>query len=284
MKEDVEGKAKTFDTDGTIKRLVDEALAKLRSFRKQYPFAEDPTTIDQLMPNDILKKDTGGMGDFFRYIEHQLKPLGHLEIKGTTVYRNIRAQLEDFKELLRIVVDNNKSIAEKIDAPWKEISRLGGDSHVAKKIIFCFNYETGQVVPIFKTEHLEYFLQTVNETTSFPEQYESMSLGKKYEFLTDELLKAKDTSNVTRSWEITYFCTFLYETYPPPKIITQTERKNLQAKAKLEQQQLFSDFVNLLNELRRKNRISAEERRTYQERWEKNPDERKTLTSKLFSL
>ncbi len=76
MKADVERKAKTFDPNGTTKHLVDEGLIKLQSFRKQYPFVEDKNSIEKLTAEDILKKDTGKMGDFFRYIEHQLKPLG----------------------------------------------------------------------------------------------------------------------------------------------------------------------------------------------------------------
>lgn len=266
-----------------MKALVDEALEKLKRFRQTYTFTESPDSIETLSPEDIFKKDAGEIGDFFHYIEYYLKPLGHLVVYSN-VYRRIRSQLEDFKELLCIVVDKEKSLAEKVDAPWNKISGLGGDSHIAKKIIFCFNYETGLVVPIFSTAHLEYFLETILEELIFPVQYENMRLGEKYEFLTDELLKAKESSQVAKSWEITYFCRFLYETYPPPKIITQTQRKKLQGKGILEQQQQFGNFMNLLTNLRRKNRISAEELRAYRERWRNNPEDRKTITDKLLSL
>ena len=283
MRPSVEEKARTFDRNGMMKSIVDEALKKLRSFRKKYPFTEDPNSIETLSPDDIFKTDAGEIGDFFHYIEYYLKPLGHLTLYSN-VYRRIRSHLETFKELLYVVVDQEKSLGEKVDVSWKEIKGLGSDSHIAKKIIFCFNYETGEVVPIFSTAHLEHFLGKIRGELIFPVQYENMSLGEKYEFLTDKLLRAKESSHVTKQWEITYFCRFLYETYTPPKIITQTQRKKLREKAILEQKQQFGNFMNLLNELRRKNRISAEELRVYRERWSNNPQDRKAMTDKLLSL
>lgn len=283
MKSEISEKAKTYDNDGTIKRLVDEALEKLQSFRKQYPFAENPDAIEKLSPEDIFKNDSAEIGDFFHYIEYYLKPLGHLTVYSN-VYRRIRRNLEVFKELLYVAVDKEKSLAEKVDAPWKDISGLGLDSHIAKKIVFCFNYETKQVVPIFSTSHLEYFLETIVEKISFPMQYENMSLGEKYQFLTQELLNAKDSSEVTKPWEITYFCRFLYETFPPPNINTETQRKRLHAKAILEQQEIRGNFMNLLNALRRQNKISAEQLRDYRDLGFKDPEARQMLTDKLSKM
>lgn len=283
MKPEISEKAKTFDPDDSMKCTVNEALVKLGEFRKEYPFAEDPTQIDRLTADDIIS-DKGEMGDFFRYIEHQLIALGHLTLYGSKVYHNIRGQLEDFKELLHITVDKKKTLAEKVDAPWQEISGLGRDSHIAKKIIFCFNYESNQVVPIFKTSDLEYFLETLLGKMSFPIQYENMSKGEKYQFLTEELLNAKESSGITKPWEITYFCRFLYATYPPPENIDESERKALLAKAIREQQNIKGDFMDLLNQLRRQNKISAEQLRDYRDAGFKNPEAMQTLTEKLSKL
>ncbi len=285
MKTDVEDRAKKYDTNGQIKRLVDETLERLREFRRKYPFTEEPNRIESLTADDIFKTETGEMGGFFRYIEHQLKELGHLTIYGSTVYHTIRAQLEDFKELLYTVVDKEKLIAEKVDAPWQSIKGLGGDSHIAKKIIFCLNYETGQVAPIFKTEHMEYFLENINEESLFPMNYGSMSLGEKYEFLTQKLMEAKQSSEVTKAWEITYFSWFLYQTYPPPKMpAAPSIRKKQEDNAELAQKQQYGAFVELLNELRRQGKISAEQRREYSASWSKNPEARQILTDKLAKL
>jgi hypothetical protein len=283
MKDAVSQEARVFDGDGAIKRLVDEALEKLKVFRERYPFTENPDSIETLSPDDIFRTDTGEIGEFFHYIEYYLKPLGHLTVYSN-VYRRIRTHLETFKELLYVVVDKDKSLAEKVDAPWKEISGLGGDSHIAKKIIFCFNYETGSVIPIFSTSHLEHFLNIIQEAPWLPIQYDNMSLGEKYEALTEELLKAKESCPLTKTWEITYFCRFLYEKYTPPKIITEAQRKKLQEKALRAQQQEFATFNDLLNEMRKKDKISAEERRAYSEQWFKNPETRQTLIDKLNQL
>ncbi|MGD6934213.1 MAG: hypothetical protein ACQCN5_08410 [Candidatus Bathyarchaeia archaeon] len=283
MKAEILEKAKSFDKDGSMKKVVDDALEKLQIFRNRYPFAETPDLIDQLSPEEIFKNQSGEIGDFFHYIEYYLKPLGHLYVYSN-VYHTIRNNIDIFKELLYVTVDKEKSLAEKVDAPWKEISGLGSDSHIAKKIIFCFNYETGQVVPIFSTPHLEYFLETILEKTSFPIQYENMSLGEKYQYLTEELLNAKDNSEITRPWEITYFCRFLYETFPPPKIMPETQRKALQAKAVLELQKIRSEFMELLNELRRQNKISAEQLREYRDAGFKNPETMQSLKEKLSTL
>jgi len=283
MRASVIEKAKIFDKDGTIKREVETAISLLRNFREKYPFVENPKSIEALKPDDVFKKETGEIGDFFHWIEYRLKPLGHLTLYSN-VYRRIRSDFDTFKELLYVVVDKEKSLAKKVDAQWNEIKGLGRDRHIAKKIIFCFNYEIESVVPIFSTSHLEYFLKTILERSKFPLQYENMSRGEKYEFLTDELLKAKEDSPITESWEITYFCRFLYETYPPPLIIPSSERKKLAAKAVMEKQQQFSDFMNMLNELRRNNKISAQDLRAYQKQWGDYPQNRKFLVNKLAIL
>lgn len=283
MKDAVSQEARVFDGDGAIKRSVDEALKKLKVFREKYPFAENPEAIETLSPNDIFKTDKGEVGEFFHYIEYYLKPLGHLRTYPK-VYLQIREQIDLFKELLYVAVDKNKSLAEKVDASWNEIKGLGGDSHIAKKIIFCFNYETGSVAPIFSTSHLEHFLNIIQETPWLPIHYDALSLGEKYETLTEELLKAKESSQVTKPWEITYFCRFLYETYTPPKIITEAQRKKLREKALTEQRQQFAKFIELLNELKTKGKISAEQWRAYSEQWQKSPETRQELINKLQQL
>ncbi len=111
-----------------------------------------------------------------------------------------------------------------------------------------------------------------------------MSLGEKYETLTAELLKAKENAQITKPWEITYFCRFLYETYTPPKIIIEAQRKKLREKALMEQRQQFAKFIELLNELKAKGKISSEQWRAYTEQWQKNTKTRQELTDKLQRL
>jgi hypothetical protein len=284
MESTVIEQAKEFDKEGIIKNKVDYALEKLRAFKEKYPFQQNPDKIESFSAQDVFNSD--GSTDFFLYIQYHLDNLGHLTLYTNDVYYKIQKQLSTFKELLYTVVDPEKTIAEKVDAPWKEIKGLGGDSHIAKKIIFCFNYETGLVLPIFSTAHLEYFVNTVLEKPQFPFNYDTLSLGEKYEFLTDELFKAKDSDTTTKQWEITYFCWFLYQTYPPPQKTTTalTQQKQKRDTAVLEQQQEFAKFMNLLTELRRKDKITAEEWRNYRDQWQKNPQNQKTLLDRLVTL
>jgi hypothetical protein len=275
-------KASTYDKNGLKKLEIDKAIGLLRVFRAKFPFAENPELIDSLNPDDIFRENPDRVGEFFRYLEYYLEPLGHLTIHGSIVYCNIKIQIEDFKDLLYIVVDKKKSLAEKVDAPWEKISRLGGDKHIGKKIIFCFNYESGEVLPIFKTSDMEHFLYTIVDKPSFPARYNSP--GEKYEYLTSELLKAKDNLPVTQSWEITYFARFLYDNYPPPErdtpaIGSSGERKprNTITKEQLD----FGEFAKLLAELQRKGKITGQQFREYRDLWVHQPQEREALTQRL---
>ena len=78
-------KASACDKNGLMKHEINNALSLLKQFRAKYPFAENPESIASLTPNDILKIESGELGEFFHYLEVYLKPLGHLTIHGTTV-------------------------------------------------------------------------------------------------------------------------------------------------------------------------------------------------------
>lgn len=126
-------KASAYDKNGLMKREVDNALVLLKEFRVKFPFSENPQSIDGLEPDKILKTNPVEIGEFFHSLVYSLNPIGYLTIHSSNVYHNIRVQIEDFKGLLRVVVDKKKSLAEKVDAPWEKISGLGQDKHIAKK-------------------------------------------------------------------------------------------------------------------------------------------------------
>jgi hypothetical protein len=205
-------KAKEFDPNGEYRKEIDNALELLRQFRKRYPFKDDPKSIDGLTPEDLYTKESKDC--FFKWIQFKLGALGRIAVGSDLVYLNAGNQLEDFKDLLRIAVEEEKSLAEKVDAPWERISGMGGDKHIAKKIISCYD---DNVLPIFKTSDLEYFFNLFVGRQRFPSNYDSMSLGEKYQFLTQALLNVKESFAETKEWENAYFMWFLYETFPPPK-------------------------------------------------------------------
>jgi hypothetical protein len=204
-------KAKEFDPDGEIRREMDNALELLRQFRRKYPFKDDTESIDKLRPEDIFMK---GEDYFFRWIEFKLRPLGRIALGSAIVYRNACDQLEDFKDLLRITIDDGKSLAEKVDSPWERISGMGGDKLIAKKIITCYN---DNVLPIFRTADLEHFFNLLVGRQKFPSNYDNMSLGEKFQFLTQALLNIKDSFTETKEWDNAYFMRFLYEMFPPSR-------------------------------------------------------------------
>lgn len=277
-------KVRAFDKNGEIKIEVDGAMKTLKDFRAKYRFAEDPESIETLDPDDIFKVQSNEVGEFFHWLEYYLKPIGHLTLYSN-VYRQIRDQFEDFKELLHVAVDPEKSLAQKVDASWDRIRGMGYDRHIAKKIIFCFNDESGDILPIFKTSHLEHFFNKIVDKPSFPAQY--VSLGEKYQFLISELLRVKQNLPETQPWELPYFSRFLYDNYPPPPNdeppIETTRRTKPDSETRDEQVQ-FREFTELLNELQRKGKISAEEYRNHGKLWRERPQDRALLAERLRML
>lgn len=284
MKQDFLEKVRAFDPNTSVRKEIDNAMELLSDFRAKYPFAENPQKIEDFSPDDIFKEQTDEVGDFFHWLEYYLKPIGHLTIYGSNVYRDIRRQFEDFKDLLYVVVDKDKSLAQKVDAPWGEITHLGGDEHIAKKIIFCFNYESQNVLPIFKTEHLKYFVSEIVEQPSPTARY--YSLGEKYEYLTSELLKVKNGLQKTQSWPMPYFSRFLYDVYPPSLDKIPNDSKRIgKTKIEIGKEQLdFGEFVKLLGTLQRQGKLSGAEFIRNRELWREHPQDREAITQRLKNM
>jgi hypothetical protein len=278
--------ANGYDKDGSMKREVDNALKLLKDFRAKFPFAENPQSISWLEPDKIFKQNPDEVGEFFHYFEHQLKPLGPVAVFGSNVYRNIRLQIRNFKNLLRVVVDKKTPLAEKVDAPWERISGLGQDKQIAKKIIFCFNYESGAVLPIFSTQHLKHFVNRVVDAPSGQTKY--YSLGQEYSHYTAELLKVKNSLPTTQAWETTYFARFLYQVYPPPDSESPTVNPSGEGKTinvVTNEQLELRAFVKLLSELQTKGKITGQQFRENRELWmHQQPNDRDLLTWRLKQL
>ena len=166
-------------------------LPRLKVFREKFPFAENLRTIEWLDPDKLFKLNPDEVGEFFQLLEDIFKLLGYSSLNSSNVYRNARLQISDLKNLLRIAVDSRKSLAQKVDALWEKIGGLGQDKYLAKKIIFCFNYESGTVLPIFNNQHLRHFANRTVDSSSGQTKY--FSMGQEYEHFTSELLKAKNS-------------------------------------------------------------------------------------------
>jgi len=274
-------KANAFDKNCSIKHEVEIEFGRLREFRQKFPFTENLRSIEWLDPDKLFKLNPDEVGEFFRLLEASLKPFGNPTLNSSNIYRNTRLQIQDFKNLLRIAVDSRKSLAQKVDAPWEKIGGLGQDKQLVKKIIYCFNYETGTVLPIFSNQHLRHFDNRVAD--SFAAQTKYLSLGQEYEQYSTELLKAKNSLPLTHSWDTLYFTRFLYQTYPPPDTEHSAEEKK---NATITDEQLdLQSFVKLLGELQSKGKISGQQFREYRELWKlQQSNDRDVLVWRLKQL
>jgi hypothetical protein len=276
-------KARDYDKDGSIRREADKTLAALKDFRQKFPFAENLRTIEWLDPDKLFKLNPDEVGEFFNLMETIFKLLGYSSLSSSNVYRNARLQISDIKSLLRIAVDSGKSLAQKVDAPWQKIGGLGEDKQLAKKIIFCFNYENGTVLPIFSNHHLRYFINRMVDAPSVQEKY--FSFGQEYEHYTAELLKAKKNLPPTRSWDVMYFTRFLYKNYPPPDSEPGASEKRNVGNVVTEEQLDMQGFMKLLGELQRRGKINGEQFREKRQLWmQQQPNDRDVLIWQLKQL
>ena len=207
-----------------VRTRIEDAWRLQQEFVSRFPFREKPELIDDLIPKDVY--NPGVSGYFLDYIEHKLKPLGHIYVPSDRPWRNARDNLDDFKKLLKIAVDDSVSLADKIDAAWDSLSGWGGDRHYAKKLVFC--YYPDEVVPIFKTEHLEHFVKILGlredidekAVNRFGKGYDDFSLGQKYELLNNILLDFKKNREEIKDWDNALYVRLLYEAFPPFEVVT----------------------------------------------------------------
>lgn len=206
-----------FKDNVDAKKAVESVWEKHREFLKVYPFRAHPEEIDSLTPERIYNP---GQGDyFFTWIEHRLKNLGHLRIGSALVWENARANEDKLRELLKTAVDEALPISKKIDAHWEDIKGFGGDKQIAKKIIFVYYPEA--MLPIFKTEDLEYFATKLEidfrkeAIERFGKTYDMLSIGQQFELLNSLIMKIKNKYDELKVFDNVLFTRFLYETLPP---------------------------------------------------------------------
>ncbi|MDR2707480.1 MAG: hypothetical protein LBB87_01865, partial [Nitrososphaerota archaeon] len=286
--EQMQERANAFEKANLVKQDVERAFARLMEFRQKFPFVENLREIEILNPDRLFRMNPDSVGEFFQKLEDIFKPLKYTVFNSTNIYRNAHLQINDFKLLLRIAVDNRKSLAQKVDAKWEKIGGIGHDKSFALVIIYSFNYENKTVLPIFNIEHLRHFIKCISDSLNETAKY--YSKGQEYEHFTLELLKNKSNSHITRSWDNLYFTRFLYETYPPPidrEPQQQTETTEDIEKQRVTQQvtdeQLdMQGFVKLLCELQKQHKITGEEFRENRTIWmQLKPNDRELLVIRL---
>ncbi|MCL2358393.1 MAG: hypothetical protein LBH74_04195 [Nitrososphaerota archaeon] len=278
-------KIETFDKTNAIKYEVNLVLGALKGFRQKFPFAENLASIEWLDPDSLFKVNPDEVGEFFDFLGKNLNLQGTSIQNNSNVYRNARLQIKDLKNLLRTTVDDRKSLAQKVDAPWERIGGFGQDKGVAKKIIYCFNYEKGTVLPVFGNQHLRHFVNRTVGTAALQVKY--LSLGQEYEHYTAELLKAKNSFLLTQSWDTLYFARFLYQAFPPPD--SESTGANVSSERRVgmvvtDEQLDLQGFMKLLGELQKQSKLTGEQFRAYRDLWIRQPSEREALIQRLKKL
>jgi hypothetical protein len=74
--------------------------------------------IDSLTPEKIY--NPGSDDYFFLWIEHKTRSLGAIFVYGGKVYPNVVEKIDQFKQLLKVLVDDKKTIRENVEANIKK--------------------------------------------------------------------------------------------------------------------------------------------------------------------
>lgn len=220
---ELETKIKEFEKKTQLQEKIKGGWAKHAEFLKLFPFREHPELIDNLTPEQAYNPEGKGEKNyFFNWIEHKLKAIGHLTIGGARVWVNARDNIGIFKELLKTAMDDSLSISEKVDSHWEDIKGFGGDRHIAKKIIACYYPE--KVLSVYKTEDLEELAEALGleyrdeSYKKYKEDYELLSVGKKFELLNVLFLDFKNRHPKLKNWDNGLFGGFLYESFPVSRV------------------------------------------------------------------
>jgi hypothetical protein len=278
-------KANIYDKVGVAKAEATKELTALKSFRQRYPFAENLASIEWLDQDKLFKVNPDQVGDFFVFLDGFFKPFGASMTSSSNVYRNARLQIKEFRNLLRVAVDDRKTLAQKLDAPWERIGGVGPDKELAKKIIFCFNYHLGTVLPVLSNQQLRHFVNRIVDSPSGQTKY--YSPGQEYEHFTAEILKTKNSILLTKSWDVLYFSWFLYQTYPPPNSEPMTNETSVAKKntTVTEEQLDMQGFMKLLGELQKQGKITGDGFRENRQLWmQAKPNDRELLAIRLKQL
>ncbi len=211
MANSFEEQAKQFEAQNRVR--FDTEMKEYNQFLQRFPFKETPQAINSLTPERVYQVGTND--HFFYWVERKLKYFGHLNTRTNRPFLNAAVNFPQFKTLLHIAVDESKSIASMIDAPWDNISGFGGDRMIAKKIISLFNLD--RMIPVLTTPHFEGFANNLGiefhnaGRSAFSKAYGQLTIGQKFEHLNALLLRFKRGKEVCRDWNNTFFMRFLHE-------------------------------------------------------------------------
>lgn len=226
MNQEIMKMAREFEKKREVEKDIERGKKQLQLFLEKYPYRKKPELIDSLTEEQLY--NPGSDDYFFLWIEFKTKKLGAIFTYGGLVYPNAVEKLNKFKQLLKVIVNDNLSISKKIDAEWEEIKGFGGDKLIAKKILFCYYSE--DLLPIFRTTHMEGFCSYLgidhekSSIDTYGKAYDNLTIGEKYELLMNLLNEFREQN--FPNWDNLLFARFLYTTHKPEKTIIATKRKS----------------------------------------------------------
>lgn len=193
-----------------------QALSLRDKFLERFPFRKQPGLIDELTPELIYNPHSSDKNYFFNWIEHSLMWLGAVKLGSAKPWENASENIETFKDLMKIAVDDKISIADKIDAHWEDIKGFGGDRHIVKKIISVYYPE--KIIPIFKTEDWELFfdLLEIDYTERFIDKFRknysgsNTTVGEKFETLNELFMELKNSQPLFAEMDNAMFMNYIY--------------------------------------------------------------------------
>lgn len=209
-------RAKSFEKEK--KEELDKIKKNLDEFLKKFDFKEHPEKIDELKKEDIYNPKAEKRDYFLYWIEHKLENLASLKVGSAKYAENAIANIDEFKKLLKMVVDNTITIEEKIKANWAEIKKWGRDKHIAKKIIFCYNSD--KLIPILSTNLLKEYVDRLDldykkiSIDKFNNNYSDLSREEKYLLLNEILMPYKISLPEIKDWDNITFAKFLEYVFP----------------------------------------------------------------------
>jgi len=252
MIEELINKGKEFERNAKVISEIEEGKRQLKIFLEKYPFKEKPELIDSLTPEKIYSP--GSEDYLFLWIEHKTRSLGAISVYAK-FYTSAMEKINQFKQLLKVIVDKNIPLNDKVDYDCGIAGFRGEDRLIIKKIIYC--YFSDKIIPIFSTIDLERFCQKLNlnyekeSVSKYHKPYEDLTVGEKFELLNGMLLKFKATH--FPSWDNPLFMRFLYEIFPKEKITeVNIQSSPLYKYGLLFEPQTEQEVVYLFSQLHRK--------------------------------
>lgn len=197
--------------DEKDRAFINRTKKTYEDFIKLYPYSANPNEIESLTQEKLFQ--SGDKRTLLYMVQYWGSGIG---IHSGDYRENIIQNFGNFKQFLKKAVDPNLSLAQKVDLNWGSIPGLGGDKLIAKKLIHIFNLDSSLAI---STPDMEEMLSNLGidykevSLERFEKNYTNLTLGEKYQLLTQLLLKAKD--NINKEWDTITFNTFLYKCVSP---------------------------------------------------------------------